>query len=61
LGSFLKITKVAQIFGRIFLYGKRNVSILTKSGLGNILGYSSQTHLTTLPMAHNDSTIIEID
>jgi hypothetical protein len=37
LGSFLKKTKLSQFLG-YFFHGKSNVFILTKNGLGDILG-----------------------
>jgi hypothetical protein len=33
----LEITEVAQIFGLVFLHGKRYALILTKNGLGNTM------------------------
>jgi hypothetical protein len=49
LGSFLKMTEVAQIFGLLFPnVSATYVLILTESGLGNSWASFSQTHLVTL-------------
>jgi hypothetical protein len=49
LGSFLKIIEEAQIIGLLF-FSTRYVLILTKHGLGYILGGFLLTHLVTLEL-----------
>jgi hypothetical protein len=51
-GSLLNIMEVATNFGGSFIHGKRFVLILTKNGLGRILGVFSHTHLVTLAQMH---------
>jgi hypothetical protein len=49
LGSFFKITEVAQIFGLLFSMVKlHNVLISTKMGWASCWAIFSQTHLVTL-------------
>jgi hypothetical protein len=38
LGSFFKITELAEIFDLLFFHGKSSVLSLTNNGLGYILG-----------------------
>jgi hypothetical protein len=60
LGSFLKITNGARIFGQLFFHRKNNASDLTKNGLGYILGSFSQSHLATLLVGEEEEGYIEI-
>jgi hypothetical protein len=50
-GPFFKLAKIAQNFWATF-----NALVLTKNGLGHILGDFSQTHLVTLAAAFTSRT-----